>query len=147
MKKIVISVLFVMCALFAADARERQITVNELPAAAQKMLKTHFANVKVSYVIFDDGLFDKDYKVVLSDGCQIEFDGKGLWESVECKHQAVPDGIVPAAILNYVKRTNPESTIVDIDRQDKPRKGYDIQLSNGLELEFDAKGNFVRVDD
>lgn len=57
---------------------------------------------------------------------------------------SVPEALVPAAIVQYVK-TNFDGTV--ITKIDKERYGYDIELSNDLELKFNKKGQVMEVDD
>ncbi|WP_369695841.1 PepSY-like domain-containing protein [uncultured Duncaniella sp.] len=48
------------------------------------------------------------------------------------------------AIATYVKQNHKGSRIIGIE---KKRNGYEIELSNDLDLEFDKQGNFIRFDD
>jgi predicted nucleotide-binding protein (sugar kinase/HSP70/actin superfamily) len=56
----------------------------------------------------------------------------------------VPARIVPKSIVSYVWRNYPQTQIIEIERE---RYGYDVKLSNRIELEFDASGKFIRIDD
>ena len=69
--------------LFAEAFADRPTTVDKLPAAAQKFIKTHFASSELLYAKVDDDLFGNDYKVVFADGVSIEFAGDGEWKEVE----------------------------------------------------------------
>ena len=64
--------------------------------------------------------------------------------SALCETKAVPASLVPAAIANYVKGNFPGTFIEKIDKE---RYGYEIELSNDLDLKFDKKGNLKRIDD
>ena len=75
---------------------------------------------------------------------RFEFDKNGNWDKVDCHHAAVPAAIIPASIAKYVKANFPDSQIVKIDKE---RGGYDIELSNDLDLKFNAKGKFLGIDD
>jgi hypothetical protein len=82
--------------------------------------------------------------VVLTDGTEIDFDGKGEWDSVDCKRSAVPSALVPAAIAGYVQANFPSQLIVKIDKE---HYGYEVQLSNDIELKFTADGQLLAYDD
>jgi len=56
----------------------------------------------------------------------------------------VPAKLIPNGIAQYVKKTYPQTDIYKIQ---KKRYGYEIELANGLDLEFNAKGQFLRIDD
>lgn len=145
MKKImsVLAVLFL--ALNVACANEdRPIQVEQLPAAAQKFIKAHFPESKISYAKIDDELVYKEYEVMFADGVKIEFNGDGEWKDVDCKFGAVPAAIIPKKIAGYVAKNYPDAKIIKIDRD---RRDYEVSLSNRLELTFDMKFNLVEIDD
>ena len=111
-------------------------------------VRTNFPDTEVIASI-KDGF---DYDVTLSDYTQISFDGnmsgKLEWDEVDCGHaslsKAVPAALVPAEIANYVNRLHGSQTITKIAKDDR---GWDIELSNGIEIEFDKRFNVVDFDD
>ncbi len=115
-----------------------------LPKAAQTTLANNFKS-KVSVVKIDKDFGRiSEYEVVMMDGSEITFDKDGNWKEVEVNiSKSVPSGFVPAAITNYVKANQKGQKIVGIE---KTRGGYDIDLSNGVEMKFDKAGNFVKFD-
>ncbi len=128
---------------FSANAQKTPIAKSALPANAQTFLKTHFPGQEPSYIIEDKETFSKDYKVQFANNIEVEFDGKGNWEEVDGNHNAIPLSIIPKAIAAYIKTNFPNTTITKID---KGNWGYEVDLSNGLELEFNSKGSFLRID-
>ena len=56
----------------------------------------------------------------------------------------MPAAIVPEAIGKYVADNYASLTIVQIERENY---GYDIELSNGLDIRFDRDYNVTRVGD
>ena len=145
MKKImsVLAVLFLTLNVACAN-EDRPIQVEQLPAAAQKFIKAHFPDPKISYAKIDDELVYKEYEVMFADGVKIEFNGDGEWQDVDCKFGAVPAAIIPKKIANYVAKNYPDAKIIKIDRD---RRDYEVSLSNRLELTFDMKFNLVEIDD
>ena len=128
----------------AFAAKDRTITVAELPAVSQQFIKTHFAGVEVSYAQVDEEMFDKDYKVVFVNGAKVEFARNGEWTDVDCKYGEVPAAIVPQQIRDRVARDFAGRKIVSIDRD---KRGYEAKLDNGLELKFDMKFRLIEVGD
>ncbi|MFS6555305.1 PepSY-like domain-containing protein, partial [Parabacteroides distasonis] len=63
------------------------------------------------------------------------------WEEIDCKATAVPASVVPAKITQYVKANYPQVKVLQID---KKRNGYEVKLSNRMELEFN--NNFQLTD-
>ncbi|WP_394774157.1 PepSY-like domain-containing protein [Flavobacterium sp.] len=128
---------------FSANAQKTTITKSALPANAQTFLKTHFAGQEPTYIIEDKETFSKDYKVQFANNIEVEFDGKGNWEEVDGNHTAIPATIIPKSIANHVKTNFANTAITKID---KVNWGYEVDLNNGIELEFNSKGNFLRID-
>lgn len=111
-------------------------------------VQTYFPNTEIIASI-KDGL---GYDVTLSDYTQISFDGnlfgKLDWDEVDCRHAnmntTVPVALVPAEITNLVSKLHGNQSIVKIAKDDR---GWDIALTNGIEIEFDRKFNLVDMDD
>ena len=128
----------------AQAENDKPITVKQLPMAAQKFINSTFKGKKVSVALMDKGVFETDYTVIFNNGQKVEFDKSGAWKEVDCKRSAVPSGIVPGQIKSYVSRNYPNVRIQKIDRD---RKGYEVKLSNGLEVTFDKRFRVVDIDD
>jgi len=146
MKSIIKGLLFVAVTLTANGAQAQKVLkVNQLPQPAQNFIQKHFDARNVSHVIEDDEFFSsKEYKVALSDGTEIEFDSKGNWTEIDSDLQPVPQAIVPNNIRQYVSKSFPNNQIVQISRSSRK---YEVELTSGIDLEFDSKGNFKRIDD
>lgn len=129
---------------FSAHAQKTTITAAELPAKAQTFLKEHFANENTLAIVKDKETFSTDYKVRFSNNTEVEFDSKGNWEEIDGNHNPIPTAAIPAKIASYVKSNYKETSIIKID---KGYWGYEVDLSNGIELEFDSNGKFLRIDD
>ena len=131
-----------LCA--SLSARDEIISEQQLPAAAKTFVKQYFKNRTVSLAKKDVDPGSTSYDIVLNSGTKIEFNAKGEWKEVDCAPAAVPAALVPAAIAKYVKANYANLKIVKIERN---AAGYDIELSNDVDLQFDKQGNFVRIDD
>lgn len=127
----------------SVSAQKTSITAAELPANAQTFLKKHFPNETPSSIIKEKEVFSTEYKVQFSNAIEIEFDGKGNWEEIDGNHTAIPISAIPAKIAAYVKTNYKDASVTKID---KSRWGYEVDLSNGLELEFDSTEKFLRID-
>lgn len=141
-----LTLLFIATAtIFTASANnDRPITIDQVPASAREFINTHFKGVEISYVTIDDeGYFGPSYEVNLVGGAQVEFASDGNWTDVNCRFNAIPDGIVPNQIAEYVKQNHPTEVIVKLD---KGRRGYEIELRNGLEIKFDLNFRMIGYD-
>lgn len=130
-------------ASFAVNAQEEIIKENELPAPAITFLTTNFKNNPVRTVVKDTDRRKVTYEVTLTDGTEVEFTQKGDWKEVDGDKKPIPTAFIPKAILDYVKAKYPNEQITHID---KGLRDYDVDLTNGLDLEFDLKGKFLRID-
>jgi len=142
------SLLMVMC-LFVASvyvmaSNDKPIKVTELPQTAQQMLKKYFPKKQIALSKMETGLFDKSYDIIFTNGDKVEFDRNGNWTEIQCKTTAVPAGLIPAAIKKYLKEHYPSAKILEIERD---RKGYDVKLSNKLEITFNNNFQVTDIDD
>ena len=136
---ILMAFVLTMCLPVMAD-NDRVITFDQLPAPAQELLKKHFAE-KVPLIITVDW---DDYNVIYQSGEKVEFDKKGNWKDLDCNVSRVPVALIPEQIKANVKATFPEAIIIKLDRD---RRGYDVKLNNGMELEYNKKFQVVDIDD
>ena len=145
MKKMLLSVLAIATiAIAPAIAKDVPITVDKLPAEAHKFLKENFAQNKVVSAIHDTDVTDDDYTVILDNGLKIEFDSSGKWESIKSKSGAVPASLIPTKINGYISQHYPTLGVEKIERK---RYGYEVELTNDLDIKFDHNGKFLDVDD
>ncbi len=145
MKKILLSMLAIATlAVTPTMAEDVAITAKKLPETAQKFLKTNFAQSTVVSATHDKDLGDNDYTVLLDNGIKIEFDASGKWESVKSKSAKIPAGIIPVKIAGYIVEKYPSAAIEKIERK---RYGYEVELTNDLDLKFSSDGRFIGLDD
>lgn len=147
MKKILLTAALLFAGITAslADNNERPITLDKLPAPAQTFLKTHFADLTLAYAVEDPKVVGSEYEVIYTDRTEVDFRSNGEWSSVERKYAAVPASIVPAQISAYVAKSNfPNQSIRKIERNSYT---WEIELSNGIEIEFDKDFRVIDIDD
>lgn len=144
MKKIILCLAFILAICLSAIARD-QVTrnVSALPTKAQTTISQNF-KAKVNHIKIDSKVLGgKEYDVILNDGTEVEFDKDGNWKEIDCGTNAVPSGLIPKAIQNYVSTNYKGQKIVQIEVD---RSKYKVELLNGVDLEFDRSGRFLRVD-
>ena len=117
----------------------RMIPVDQLPEAVKTFVKAHFPESSIIYAELESG-----YEVRLNDGTELDFTRKGEWDKVDCKMKPVPVALVPSVISDYVKSCYPDALIVKFDKE---RYGCEVELSNGLEMKFNKKGQLISIDD
>ena len=147
MKKIgILFAVAVVLNMVACAEKKMAITVNQLPQQAQTLLTTYFSDLQVAMVVKETEGRDVDYIVSYTDATQVKFNKKGEWKEVDRPMgKTVPDGIVPEQIRTYVATTFPNTTIQEIDKD--RRGGYDVKLSNRMEIEFNNQFLPIEMDD
>ena len=141
MKKYLVLLVAILTLGFSAKADHDQvITYNQLPANAQTMLKQYFAD-KVPLIVTMDW---DDYTIVYDSGEKVEFDKQGNWKEIDCRSSFVPTALIPEQIKANVKTSFPGTTILKLDRN---RRGYEVKLNNGLEIEYNRAFQVIDIDD
>ena len=141
MKKIALFFASVMAFAGVASADDKPITFEQLPAKAQQFIKTNFPQEKIAFTSLDRDIFGDTYDVLFASGTKLEFTDKGEWKEIKCKYSTVDEKFIPEQIRKYVTDTYPGTKYVKIE---KGKNGYEVELTNGLELTFDR--NFVLID-
>lgn len=144
MKKILAVWTIVAFSLTACADRQHVITFSELPVPAQTFIQKHFHPSDVTYIEYERDGFEAEFNVYLKNGTELDFAEQGEFEAIDCKVSPVPEGIVPKLITDFVLSHYSNHFIVEY-AIDAPQQK--IELSNGLELIFDLRGNFIRIDD
>lgn len=145
MKKLILTLVIAICSVAALSARDNYSRdPSILPQAAQNVISTQF-KAKVSIIKVDKTMGRVDeYEVVLTDGTEITFDRSGNWKDIETSAStAVPKTFVPKGVADYVAKNHKSRKIVGIEQD---RGGYEIELSDGIDIKFDRQGNFKRYD-
>ena len=105
---------------------------------------TYFPQVSIRKVERDGN----KYEVELTDNTDIDFNLSFEWKKIDCDdsniYGSVPTELVPVQITDYVTANFPGK---HIDSIEKKYNGWEIELSNGLEITFDANFNVTGFDD
>jgi hypothetical protein len=144
MKKYLFLMLLPMViGLTSCDYHDKMLETGDLPTKTTIFISDYFPGCEIVYIDKDRDLGFVSYDVVLNCGANLEFDSNGEWTSVDCEPDEVPNGIIPAKILEYVSGRYTDNYIVKIERD---WNRYTVELNNEIELVFDKDGNFKRID-
>lgn len=137
-------ITFIIAAAMAipAFADGRIISAAQLPEVSRAFITEHFPTHKILQAV-KDGF---EYEVMLDGAVKLEFDNKGQWKKVDCEHgsEAVPEAVIPPVIADYVKSAFPGSNVTSIK---KDRREIEVELDDSIDLKFDHRGRFLRIDD
>lgn len=146
MKKILSVLVMAVIAVqfaFAGDVITKDI--NQLPLSARNFINRHFTKPQVAHIKIDNDVLSKKYEVLLTNGIEIDFDGKGNWQEVDAKKGKVPATIIPSFVSNYLKTNN--FTTEFVTKIERDHKGYEVELNTDLSFKFDKNGKFRKADD
>lgn len=127
-----------------AFAKGKQpIAFDKVPQPVQTELQKYFTQDQVQYATFEKALGQKLYTFVLEDGTKIRYNHKAVLRKVENKN-GILTTLVPEKIMEYANATFPKATITEYVC-DKSRK--EIELNNNMELIFNKRCKFLRIED
>ena len=141
--KLIPGLVMALC-LTACASETTTHDATQLPQKARDLIAQNF-NSAISLVEIEKSMGSvSEYEVTLTDGCEISFKGDGEWKSIETPPtMAVPEGLVPTNIAKYVAEKHAGAFIDGIE---KNKHGFEIELSNNIEIQFDSAGNFLKYD-
>lgn len=128
--------------MFSSCDKEVISPVSELPQEITNYITTHFPSNSVVQFLEDTDGFIKTYDIVLSDGISLEFNRKKEIINIDGL-SSLPSSVIPAKISEYVSGQYPGNSITDWELDGKNQQ---IELDNGLDLEFNMNGDFLRID-
>jgi hypothetical protein len=141
-KKLFILFAALVPATAAMADEDRPVSLEQLPAAAQKFIATHFSDSKVMLATMDRDFFTT-WDVIFDDGTQVEFDSRGEWKEIDCRKGFVPEAVVPAKIASYLRENHPQAHVRSMERDGRYTE---VNLDNHIELTFDGNGTLREVD-
>lgn len=139
-----VALVCVTMAMFSySQGNKTNNKLQQLPRMAQTFINKHFANLEVAKVKYekDDGI--GEYEVHFKGGNEVDFDAKGKWTKVDCKAAKVPAALIPTKIAKYVATNYPGAHITEIQRSSR---GYEVELSNDLDIDFSPSFKVIKVD-
>ena len=135
--------LSIICAAFAILAFTAFCTKTESNPKIENFVDAYFPQATITATVPNG----REYDVMLSDNTKLEFDRKIEWKEIDCEHAtiytSVPSVLVPQQITAYVSQKYPNNTIVKIS---KDGRNWDIELNNGIEIEFNKGFEVTEID-
>ena len=89
-------------------------------------------------------MLDTTYDVHFASGLKIEFGSNGEWKEISRTSSLVESRFVPKQIVSTVSSRWPGAEFKKIERY---RHGYEVELTNRMELKFDKKFRLTEIDD
>lgn len=121
---------------------DKPISVSQLPAKAQQVIKKNFASKKIAVVV-QDGMINKSYDVMFTNGDKVEFNRNGEWTEIDCRRTTVPTALIPSAIKTYVTQNYPDAKVL---KMEKDGSECEVKLSTGMEITFNKNYQAIDID-
>ncbi|MDO4692026.1 MAG: PepSY-like domain-containing protein, partial [Porphyromonadaceae bacterium] len=123
-----------------------------LPQLAKSFLAQHYPNGYVKKVERKarpdrDG---KMYEVELTNGTEIDFTADGQWIKVDGDERPLPQSVVDLLPSNVRQDLQSRFGGAALSSIKKTRSGYKVEVllrGDDVEVYYDARGNFQRIDD
>lgn len=132
------------------DFDDEHIPSSELPQNILDFISDNFPGINIEEAELEN---NGNYEVELENDVELIFDGDGNFlgraqdenddEQGEDEEDIDPADL-PQTILDYIAENYPDNTIIEAEKEEE---GYEVTLNNGVELEFDAEGNFLSEED
>ena len=143
MKKFAFIALLSMVCLTVSARGKQPITFENLPQIVQEEIHKNFENEQIQFITSEKTLGRFEYTFSIDDGTQIVFDNKGGLIEVQNK-MGIDSIFVPTKIKEYVTKTFPNATITEYKYESLKQV---IELNSKLDLIFDRRGAFLRIED
>ncbi len=142
------AVLTGVLSLFTLGFVFGQTGIEKLPQVSRDYITQLFPSEQMTYVEKDEDFLswnnDDMYEVHFSSGLELTFNKAGEITEIDApKNQAIPAGVLPQTIVSYI---NANYSGVGITSWELDGKNQEVELANGLDLEFDKSGNFKKID-
>lgn len=127
------------------ENKTTQISYDNLPQAGRDFIETNFPKaIPVTVEKFSRAnAVGTLYRTTLSSDYIINFDAEGKWTGISSKKGGVPAELILPAIKDYVQQNYPGATVREIELENR---GFEVELSNNVELYFNLQGQFVFAD-
>lgn len=120
-----------------------------MPQSIKEYINKHFKGFNISHYEMDREILDVEHKVYVSNNkttYKLDFDKRGNVTDIESTDDKtpLPNSTLPVKITQHVKDKFPQAKIIEWK---KKKNTQVVELTNDMELLFDGKGNFLRIDD
>lgn len=128
----------------AAVAKDVKVNYSQLPHPVKYFLAKHFAGNRIQSITIDMDDATPEYEVTLQNGTEIDISPEGIWSEVSNDNDAILVTMLPETVQIFVQANHPNDKVV---KAEQDNRGYEVELSNGMELIFDTNGEYVALAD
>lgn len=149
MKTLKLAFILVFTTFFAAcssdddnNDNDTLLSENDIPTQIMSYITEHFPDNNIVQAVQEEENNTITYDVLLDGNVELEFNSDFEIIDIDSTSE-LPDSVIPQALLDYVAENYPDNYITDWELELSHQQ---IELNNGLELEFEMDGTFIRID-
>ncbi|SOD18084.1 PepSY-like domain-containing protein [Pedobacter xixiisoli] len=132
-----------MILFFAScDKDDTMLSGDKVPLPIGVFVSAHFPNNAIIKAVKNNDNNKESYDISLEGNFELEFDENFGITSIE-GNTRLPNSVIPPAILTYVTANYPNQFITDWELESNHQQ---IELNNGLNLEFNMDGSFIKIE-
>ena len=144
MKSFIVSGIFALVLLMTACS-DKPVVPEQLPAPVRTFIQGAYPGAAITFAQKDLELTGWKYEVFMADGTHIEFDTDDAWDKIESPMaKPIPTQVIPAPIATHLQANFPGAFVTKIEKE---RNGYEVELSNGIDLKYNKQGALTEMDD
>lgn len=140
-------VIFVNLLIFSCPLQTEYghsfINFEELPTQAKAFVRAYFGHYAIRFIKREMSMTRTDYTVQFENGMKIGFNSNGDWDEVESASECLPTEFINNMIINYLNKNHSNYCLHEIS---KGRHKFELELTDGLKLVFNKKGEFLRYE-
>lgn len=136
-KRFFLILMILASAFLTAYSQDSIIPVESLPDEIKAYVQKHFAGQTIKQATEDRD----DYEITLDNMTTLEFNRKLEIIGID-GNTRLPDSVIPAKILSYVQQHYNGNFITDWELDNN---NQEIELNNGLDLDFSLNGEFLHI--
>lgn len=134
--------LFIALSIAVMGFAKSSFSQLNLPVEVKNYAAKYFPKQKISKTEVKEENGTMKYMIRLDNDMKMEFNERKELVEIESKAKTkIPDGVIPAKTLQYVKKNYPNTHIIEWEKEDGKEK---VKLNTDTKLHFDDKGNFVK---
>lgn len=144
MKRISILAFFICALSLTAFAKgKKPIAFDDLPNNVKEVVLKNFDAKQIQYITTEHKFRRHEYAFMMNDNTKIAYDKKAQLCEIKNK-QGVPTSFLPEAISEYIAKTFPNAKVTEYQ---KKKSRQEVELNNQLDLIFNKRGKFLRLED
>lgn len=132
---------FLIASSFLTFAQQKGKSA-QLPKEANTFLEANFKGIEIQNVKKEKEGTTFKYEVTLTNGAEVEFNGRGRWKEVESNSVSLPTTMLQPSVGQYIQKSYPGAKVTEV------KKGIRfnfVEINNETILQFDTEGNFYRI--